>query len=133
MLYFSFLSDSGCLTSDNKHCIFPWTYSVDGSNHQGCANPDNHPGGLWCPTEVADNGTYISGSGNWGYCSDNCYNEPGKNYRFITKNSNRIPAMTTGDLEDGNFFYFHYYFYDVFKNFEVKSVGTILNETYSSI
>ena len=41
--------------------------------------------------------------------------------------------MTTGDLEDGNFFYFHYYFYDVFKNFEVKSVGTILNETYSSI
>ena len=75
-----------CLTSDNKLCIFPWTYSVDGSNHQGCANPFDDPGGLWCPTAVDDTGTYISGSGNWGYCSDNCYTEPGKNYRFITKN-----------------------------------------------
>ena len=87
MVYFSFLSTSGCLTTDNKQCIFPWTYSVDGSNHQGCANPDNDPGGLWCPTLVDDTGTYIAdGSGNWGYCSDNCYTESGKNYRFITKN-----------------------------------------------
>ena len=97
MVYFSFLSTSGCLTSNEddspqkqKHCIFPWTYSGDGSNHQGCANPDNDSGGLWCPTALkwmdGWNGTYISGSGNWGYCSDDCYTEPGKNYRFITKN-----------------------------------------------
>ena len=87
MVYFSFLSTSGCLTSDNKQCIFPWTYSVDGSNHQGCANPDNDASGLWCPTLVDDTGTYQSdGSGNWGYCSDNCFTESGKNYRFITKN-----------------------------------------------
>ena len=88
MVYFSFLSTSACLTTDNRLCIFPWTFSVDGSEHQGCANPDNDSGGLWCPTLLDDTGTYQSdGSGNWGYCSDNCYTESGKNYRFITKNS----------------------------------------------
>ena len=87
MVYFSFLSTSGCLTTDNKQCIFPWTYSDGGSTvHQGCANPDGDPGGLWCPTEVDDTGTYIAGSGNWGYCSDDCFTESGKNYRFINKN-----------------------------------------------
>ena len=87
MVYFSFLSTSACLTTDNRQCIFPWTFSVDGSEHQGCANPDNDSGGLWCPTLLDDTGTYQSdGSGNWGYCSDKCFTESGKNYRFITKN-----------------------------------------------
>ena len=100
MVYFSFLSTSGCLTTDNKQCIFPWTYSVDGSNHQGCANPDNDPGGLWCPTLVDDTGTYQSdGSGNWGYCSDNCFTESGKNYRFITKNPCLWGIFSLGSTE----------------------------------
>ena len=91
MGYFSFLSTSGCLTTDNKKCILhkTWTYSIDGSKHQGCANPavpDKDSGGLWCPTEVDDDGVYISGSEKWGYCSDDCCTKPGKNYRIITKN-----------------------------------------------
>ena len=89
MVYFSFLSNSGCLTTDNKQCIFPWTYSVDGSIHQGCANPEKdspNSGLLWCPTVVDENGVYISESGNWGYCSDECCTKPGKNYGIITKN-----------------------------------------------
>ena len=87
-IYFSFVSTSGCLTTDNKKCIFPWTYSIDGSKHQGCANPavpDKDPGGLWCPTGV-DDGVYISGSEKWGYCSDDCCTKPGKDYKIITKN-----------------------------------------------
>ena len=100
MVYFSFLSTSGCLTTDNKQCIFPWTYSVDGSNHQGCANPDNDASGLWCPTLVDDTGTYQSdGSGNWGYCSDNCFTESGKNYRFITKNPCLWGIFSLGSTE----------------------------------
>ena len=80
------------MTTDNKKCILhkTWTYSIDGSKHQGCANPavpDKDPGGLWCPTEVDDDGVYISGSEKWGYCSDDCCTKPGKNYRIITKKS----------------------------------------------
>ena len=70
---------SGCFTVNGTPCIFPWTYSADGDNYQGCANPDSDSGGPWCPTGVDDNGIYISGSGKWGYCNldicPHCYGE----------------------------------------------------------
>ena len=56
----------------NKPCVFPWKMS-DGHGwtsptNQGCANPDDDEGGLWCPTATNEDGVYIAGSGTWGYC-----------------------------------------------------------------
>ena len=59
-----------CITTSgdqpNRPCIFPWKYSKTGSVvYNGCSGPlGDSP---WCPTELTD-GTYISGSGKWGYC-----------------------------------------------------------------
>ena len=66
-----------CLTtsdsdSPEQPCIFPWTDHWHGLNHEGCANPDDDAGGLWCPTKLNNEGVYIGGSGFWGYCSDSC-------------------------------------------------------------
>ena len=53
------------MTSDSsageagKPCIFPWTYSGNGVNYQGCANPDGDEGGPWCATGVDYDGVYI--------------------------------------------------------------------------
>ena len=49
-----------------KPCIFPWSCGNE-ENIQGCANPDNDFDN-WCPTELV-NGRYISGSGNYGFCT----------------------------------------------------------------
>ena len=52
----------------NKVCVFPWKYNEEQETYNGCANPDNDAGGLWCPTETDSNGVYTSGSGKWGNC-----------------------------------------------------------------
>ena len=54
----------------NKPCIFPWYYSRDPvpTLYIACDNPDADVKN-WCPTEVV-NGTYVSGSGKWGYCNE---------------------------------------------------------------
>ncbi len=50
-------------------CIIPWTYSSNEETYYGCASDTL---GSWCPTKVT-NGTYISGSGLWKWCDENCH------------------------------------------------------------
>ena len=45
--------------------------------HQGCANPDQDEGGLWCPTQLDEDGYFVTNN-HWGYCDENC------NYSFTT-------------------------------------------------
>lgn len=53
----------------NKVCVFPWRYrESQGEAYSGCANPDDDPRGLWCPTETNSLGIYVIGSAKWGYC-----------------------------------------------------------------
>ena len=52
----------------NTACIFPWKYNDEARVYKGCANPDEDGGGDWCPTELNDDGEYVSKSGKWGYC-----------------------------------------------------------------
>ena len=84
---FSYFSKLVCSTRDEtnsskkneiygKPCIFPWIDHYTNLTHPGCANPDQDEGGLWCPTEVDENGYFWRG---WGYCDENC------NYICITK------------------------------------------------
>ncbi len=35
-------------------------------------NPEHDTGGPWCPTALDFNGVYVTGSGNWLYCSHVC-------------------------------------------------------------
>ena len=45
----------------NKPCLKgKWTYR--GKEYEGCSNPSNNAGGLWCPTEKP------VGNWGWGYC-----------------------------------------------------------------
>ena len=62
-------------------CIFPWKDRYTNLTHQGCANPDQDEVGLWCPTQLDEDGYYplYNGPGSyWGYCDENC------NYSFTT-------------------------------------------------
>ena len=74
-----FFSDAGtCITKPghgvpNAPCVFPWKYEDDKTEYEGCANPSNSAVGLWCPTELDEEGKYVSGK--WGVCADSC---PGK-------------------------------------------------------
>ena len=60
---------SKCITTSGddagRPCIFPWYLNDAPELYQGCSlvNSDQE----WCPTELT-NGSYISGSGKWGYC-----------------------------------------------------------------
>ena len=36
----------------------PWKYEAGGEEFVGCANPEGGKWGLWCATEVDDNGVY---------------------------------------------------------------------------
>ena len=47
--------------------MFPWKNHNQPEVYYGCANPDGSDG-PWCPTELADDGSYVGGSGKWGYC-----------------------------------------------------------------
>ena len=53
-------------------CVSSWTYPINGMTYSGCANPDNDPGGDWCPTMVNQDGNYEPKSRRWGYCNDKC-------------------------------------------------------------
>ena len=56
-------------------CIFPWKDRYTNLTHQGCANPDQDEVGLWCPTQLDEDGYYplYNGPGSfWGYCDENC-------------------------------------------------------------
>ena len=55
-----------------KPCKFPWIYPINNITYLGCANPHKDSKGNWCPTEVNEAGEFVTKSGNWGYCSDNC-------------------------------------------------------------
>ena len=54
-------------------CIFPWKELYTNLTHQGCANPDQDEGGLWCPTQLDEDGYFATNNQyQWGYCDENC-------------------------------------------------------------
>ena len=57
-------------------CVFPWKYGSDPTEYNGCANPSKSSVGLWCPTELDDEGKYIRGK--WGVCKESCPNHISK-------------------------------------------------------
>ena len=67
-----------CLTKPGKGvgktpCVFPWKYEDGPTLYNGCADPDKS-GYLWCPTELDEEGKYISGK--WGVCEYACQDDP---------------------------------------------------------
>jgi len=60
-----------CITNGGqqpgKACMFPWKNQGQPEVYYGCANPDGSDG-PWCPTELSADGSYVRGSGKWGYC-----------------------------------------------------------------
>ena len=87
----------GCFTTDkepNVPCVFPFTYLVrkvpsyrltktkrsannslsyfQGVTYSGCTDVNDYPGKLWCATKVDENGSYIAGSKQYGYCEEDC-------------------------------------------------------------
>jgi hypothetical protein len=63
----------GCLTTSgavqNAPCVFPFTYSTNNVVYYSCTYAGDT--NAWCATAVSG-GTYVSGSGQWGYCGGNC-------------------------------------------------------------
>ena len=51
----------------NAPCVEgPWKY--EGVKYEGCANPNyDKESGMWCPTEVTEDGDFIAGK--WGACN----------------------------------------------------------------
>ena len=78
-----------CLTSagpsSGERCIFPFTWFEKTYNvcthdgHTGLAEINGEP---WCSTKVDEDGTHISGQGNWGRCGQACPEEEGCNCIF---------------------------------------------------
>ena len=82
-----------CYTNDEDEggadpygrCKFPWTYAENGITYNGCKMLDGKKPGFWCPTELNDDDIFEPKSGKWGYCSDNCRKEGGKELFVIFK------------------------------------------------
>ena len=77
----SHLENNGtkCLTtnenrspSKGKPCIYEWYDPWTNRKHMGCANPDKDKNGLWCPTQVDDEGYFVKNSKHYGFCNDYC-------------------------------------------------------------
>ena len=54
----------------NASCVLPFNF--DNKKHYSCIYGPFSDGYPWCSTKVNENGTHISESGHWGYCSDSC-------------------------------------------------------------
>ena len=79
-----FLDNNGvkCLTKNTKDagpqkgkpCQLPWTDPWINQTRQGCGNPNNAPGGNWCPTKTNDGNLMMADfdKGYWGYCNEKC-------------------------------------------------------------
>ena len=50
--------------------ILPPPQNTNDFEYNGCVPASN--GRLWCPTWVDETGTYVSGSGAWEWCTDEC-------------------------------------------------------------
>ena len=77
----------------NAPCIFPWKYGDDDIEYDGCANPSLSSVGDWCPTELDNEGKYISGSAKWGACAESCPKSKNK--------PNRIDCESNEECESG--------------------------------
>ena len=62
---------TACCADTYEPCVLPWIHGLSNTTHQECANPDGDVKGLWCPTEVDENGYWFSPM-KWGYCDENC-------------------------------------------------------------
>ena len=68
-----------CLTTNEerssakgKPCIYEWIDPWTNTKHEGCANPDNDRGGLWCPTAVDVDGKFVKNTKDYGFCNEYC-------------------------------------------------------------
>lgn len=64
----------GCFTTDrspNVPCVFPFIYQ--GKTYDECTRDSDPEGKRWCATKVDDDGLYIENSGQYGYCSQQCF------------------------------------------------------------
>ena len=68
----------------------------------GCANPDKDKNGLWCPTQVDDEGYFVKNSKHYGFCNDYCL-ERGKGCSHMGPSINNITHLGVGDLPKGDF------------------------------
>lgn len=59
----------GCRDVDDNACVLPFVYQ--GVRYDSCTADDND-GVPWCATGVEEGGVYVSGSGKWGNCGENC-------------------------------------------------------------
>ena len=84
-------NDIICATTDEFHskvknalCLFPWTFMDQ--TYDSCTTDTDPDGRFWCATKLDESGVFVDG--NWGYCSDDCFqDEP--------LSSSMIPIMTT--------------------------------------
>ena len=83
-------------------CVFPWKYGNDETEYTGCANPSKSSVGLWCPTELDDEGKYISGK--WGVCEDACQDDPTEYNGCANPNMSKEGLWCPTKLDDeGNY------------------------------
>ena len=67
-----------CLTTSDseapeQECIFPFTFN--NFTYHGCPTDPNDESKRWCSTKTDENGTHITGDGNWGHCTPGCQPE----------------------------------------------------------
>jgi len=68
----------------NVACVFPFIYQ--GTTYYECTRDSDPEGKRWCATKVDEEGFYIENSGQYGYCSQQCFEK-----------STEIDTRTIGD------------------------------------
>ena len=94
------ISDSSCVTKDNKKCIFPFKYH--GVKYNGCTTARNL-GRLWCSTANDKDGNYKS----WGNC------DMKKCCKFWLKSHVSIPKFKCQCLKTIDLHYYSQRSYDL--------------------
>ena len=51
-------------------CVFPFRFGSQ--THNSCTRLGDSNGRPWCSTQVDRAGNHVGGSGNWGFCEENC-------------------------------------------------------------
>jgi len=57
-----------CLTTNEKHCVFPFTY--EGQTYNQCTSASSDNGAPWCATEVDGDGVVVRNT--WEDCQSGC-------------------------------------------------------------
>lgn len=60
----------GCQTKKGQNCKFPFTYQD--VTYNGCPVDPYDSSERWCSTNTDRDGVHMNGSGNYGFCNDDC-------------------------------------------------------------